>query len=92
MIFLSISACVILLMYRLSDCLADFVVYCREEELSSCQDQLEEFRCAASALSKWLEETNNKVPAAQPSDSEKNLEKDMQTVTVSHGINKQHIM
>ncbi|KAM6916493.1 dystonin [Xenentodon cancila] len=53
----------------------------KEEELSSCQDQLEEFRCAASVLSKWLEETNDKVPAAQPSSSEKNLEKDLQIVT-----------
>ncbi|CAG6017434.1 unnamed protein product [Menidia menidia] len=53
----------------------------KEEELSSCQDQLGEFRCAASALTKWLEESNDRVPAAQPSSSEKNLEKDLQIVT-----------
>ncbi|XP_069570064.1 microtubule-actin cross-linking factor 1 isoform X3 [Brachyistius frenatus] len=52
----------------------------KEEELSSCQDQLGEFRSAASALTKWLEETNDRVPAAQPSSSEKSLEKDLQTV------------
>ncbi|XP_030603446.1 dystonin isoform X2 [Archocentrus centrarchus] len=53
----------------------------KEEELSSCQDQLGEFRSAASALTKWLEETNDKVPADQPSSSEKSLEKDLQIVT-----------
>uniref|UniRef100_A0A3B5AKP5 Dystonin n=1 Tax=Stegastes partitus TaxID=144197 RepID=A0A3B5AKP5_9TELE len=53
----------------------------KEEELSSCQDQLGEFRSAASALTQWLEETNDKVPAVQPSSSEKSLEKDLQIVT-----------
>ena len=55
----------------------------REEEVSSCQDQLGEFRSAAGALSKWLEETNKKVPAAQPSSSTKNLDKDLQVASVS---------
>ncbi|XP_026044863.1 dystonin isoform X2 [Astatotilapia calliptera] len=53
----------------------------KEEELSSCQDQLGEFRSAASALTKWLEEANDKVPADQPSSSEKTLESDLQIVT-----------
>lgn len=39
-------------------------------------------------LTKWLEETNEKVPAVQSSSSEKSLEKDLQIVTVSHEINK----
>ncbi|KAL7384244.1 hypothetical protein ABVT39_026968 [Epinephelus coioides] len=52
----------------------------KEEEVSSCQDQLEEFRSAASALTKWLEQTNEKVPAVQPSCSVKSLEKDLQIV------------
>lgn len=54
----------------------------REEEVSSCRDQLGEFKSAAGALSKWLEETTEKVPAAQPSSS-KNLQKDLQSVSVS---------
>uniref|UniRef100_A0A1A8GUE7 Dystonin n=1 Tax=Nothobranchius korthausae TaxID=1143690 RepID=A0A1A8GUE7_9TELE len=54
----------------------------KEEELSACQDQLGEFRSAVCALTKWLEQTNDKVPAAQPSSSENNLEKDLQIVTV----------
>uniref|UniRef100_A0A668VCP5 Dystonin n=1 Tax=Oreochromis aureus TaxID=47969 RepID=A0A668VCP5_OREAU len=53
----------------------------KEEELSSCQDQLGEFRSAASALTKWLEEANDKVPADQPSSSEKTLESNLQIVT-----------
>ncbi|XP_039994291.1 dystonin isoform X2 [Xiphias gladius] len=53
----------------------------KEEEVSSCQEQLGEFRSAASALTKWLEETNEKVPAVQPSSSEKSLEKDLRIVT-----------
>uniref|UniRef100_A0A3Q2R448 Dystonin n=1 Tax=Fundulus heteroclitus TaxID=8078 RepID=A0A3Q2R448_FUNHE len=53
----------------------------KEEELSSCQDQLGEFRSVVCVLTKWLEETNDKVPAAQPSSSEKNLEKELQIVT-----------
>ncbi|XP_035519853.1 dystonin isoform X9 [Morone saxatilis] len=53
----------------------------KEEEVSSCQDQLGEFRSAASALTKWLEQTNEKIPAVQQSSSEKSLEKDLQIVT-----------
>ncbi|KAM6922361.1 dystonin isoform 1-T1 [Lycodopsis pacificus] len=53
----------------------------KEEEVSSCQDQLGGFRSAASALTKWLEQTNEKVPVVQPSSSVKSLEKDLQIVT-----------
>ncbi|XP_068183099.1 dystonin [Antennarius striatus] len=53
----------------------------KEEEVSSCQDQLSQFRSAASALTKWLEQTNEKVPVVQSSSSEKSLEKDLLIVT-----------
>ncbi|CAJ1067500.1 dystonin isoform X11 [Xyrichtys novacula] len=53
----------------------------KEEEVSSCQDQLGDFRSAASALTKWLEETDEKIPAAHPSSGVKSLEKDLQIVT-----------
>ncbi|XP_031697551.1 dystonin isoform X19 [Anarrhichthys ocellatus] len=53
----------------------------KEEEVSSCQDQLGDFRSAASALTKWLEQTNEKVPVVQPSSSVKSLEKDLLIVT-----------
>ncbi|XP_070772625.1 dystonin [Enoplosus armatus] len=53
----------------------------KEEEVSSCQDQLGEFRSAASALTKWLEQANEKVPAVQSNSNEKSLEKDLQIVT-----------
>ncbi|XP_033956247.1 dystonin isoform X2 [Pseudochaenichthys georgianus] len=53
----------------------------KEEEVSSCQDQLGEFRSSASVLTKWLEQTNEEVPAVQPTGSVKSLEKDLQIVT-----------
>ncbi|XP_060895593.1 dystonin [Labrus mixtus] len=53
----------------------------KEEEVSSCQDQLGEFRSAAGALTKWLEETNEKVPAVHAGVSVKTLEKDLHIVT-----------
>ncbi|KAM3862819.1 dystonin [Diretmus argenteus] len=53
----------------------------KEEEVSSCQDQLGEFKFTAGALTKWLEETTEKVPAVQPSSSEQSLGKDLHKVT-----------
>ncbi|XP_061645425.1 dystonin isoform X25 [Phyllopteryx taeniolatus] len=53
----------------------------KEEEVSSCQDLLGEFRSAASTLSKWLEETSEKVPVEQRNCSARSLEKDLQIVT-----------
>uniref|UniRef100_A0A8C4Z269 Dystonin n=1 Tax=Gadus morhua TaxID=8049 RepID=A0A8C4Z269_GADMO len=50
----------------------------REEEVSSCQDQLAAFRTAAGALTSWLEETDRKVPTLQPgSGGTQSLEKDL---------------
>lgn len=64
------------------------LTFYREEEVSSCQDQLGEFRSAASALTKWLEQANEKVPAVLSSSSVISLEKNLQIVSVSHEINK----
>lgn len=55
----------------------------REAEVSSCQDQLGEFKLSAGALWKWIEESRGKVPLAQASCSEDSLARDLQTVTVS---------
>lgn len=55
----------------------------REEEVSSCQDQLGDFRAAAGALRTWLEETTEKVPVVQPTSSEQSLLNDLQRVNVS---------
>uniref|UniRef100_A0A4W5PY58 Dystonin n=1 Tax=Hucho hucho TaxID=62062 RepID=A0A4W5PY58_9TELE len=52
----------------------------KEEEVSSCQDQLGDFRAAAGALRTWLEETTEKVPVVQPTSSEQSLAKDLQRV------------
>ena len=56
----------------------------REEEVSSCQDQLAAFRAAAGALTSWLEETDRKVPTLQPGSSgTQSLEKDLLSLNVS---------
>uniref|UniRef100_A0A4W4F3J8 Dystonin n=1 Tax=Electrophorus electricus TaxID=8005 RepID=A0A4W4F3J8_ELEEL len=52
----------------------------KEEEVSSCQDQLGEFKAAAGVLMKWLEETKEQVPVVQPNCSEQSLGKDLQKV------------
>ncbi|XP_076019188.1 dystonin isoform X10 [Genypterus blacodes] len=53
----------------------------KEEEVSSCQELLGEFRSAAGALSKWLQETTEKLPVVQPNNNGKKLEKDLQNIT-----------
>uniref|UniRef100_A0A3P8YZI6 Dystonin n=1 Tax=Esox lucius TaxID=8010 RepID=A0A3P8YZI6_ESOLU len=53
----------------------------KEEEVSSCQDQLGVFTAAAGALNTWLKETTEKVPEVQPTSSEESLAKDLQRVT-----------
>ncbi|XP_036402094.1 LOW QUALITY PROTEIN: dystonin [Megalops cyprinoides] len=52
----------------------------KEEEVSSCQDQLAEFRVAAGALRKWVDESLEKVPAVPASCSEQSLAKALQRV------------
>ncbi|KAL6487581.1 hypothetical protein MHYP_G00042070 [Metynnis hypsauchen] len=52
----------------------------KEEEVSSCQDQLGDFKAAAGVLMKWLEETKEQVPAVQPNCSEQSLGKDLHKV------------
>ncbi|XP_028843818.1 dystonin isoform X8 [Denticeps clupeoides] len=56
-------------------------VKAKEEEVSSCQDQLAEFRTAAGALMRWLEETTASVPAVRPNCGEQSLGADLLKVT-----------
>lgn len=64
-------------------CVCARVVYYREEEVLSCQDQLSEFKAAAGVLMKWLEETKEQVPVVQPNYSEQGLGNDVKKVNVS---------
>ncbi|XP_062375938.1 dystonin [Sardina pilchardus] len=52
----------------------------KREEVTSCQDQLGEFKAAAGALVKWLEEKTGKVPVVQPNCGDKGLGKALKTV------------
>lgn len=64
-----------------------YPMYCRKEEVSSCQKQLQEFKAAAGVLMKWPEETKEQVPVLQPNCSEQGLGTDLQKVNVSDGFN-----
>ncbi|XP_073690782.1 dystonin [Garra rufa] len=52
----------------------------KKAEVSSCQEQLQEFKAAAGVLMKWLEETKEQVPVLQPNCSEQGLGTDLQKV------------
>ncbi|XP_062851947.1 dystonin isoform X3 [Trichomycterus rosablanca] len=52
----------------------------KEQEVSSCQDQLGEFKETAGMLMKWLDETKKQVPVVQPNYSEQGLRKDLQQI------------
>ncbi|RXM29988.1 Dystonin, partial [Acipenser ruthenus] len=38
----------------------------KEEEVSSCQGQLAEFKCAVESFRKWLDESTEKIPVVKP--------------------------
>uniref|UniRef100_A0A8C2GBU6 Dystonin n=1 Tax=Cyprinus carpio TaxID=7962 RepID=A0A8C2GBU6_CYPCA len=67
-------------------CMHMYPMYCRKEEVSSCQKQLQEFKAAAGVLMKWLEDTKEQVPVLQPNCSEQGLGTDLQKVNVSDGF------
>uniref|UniRef100_A0A8C2B6A3 Dystonin n=1 Tax=Cyprinus carpio TaxID=7962 RepID=A0A8C2B6A3_CYPCA len=67
-------------------CMHMYPMYCRKEEVSSCQKQLQEFKAAAGVLMKWLEDTKEQVPVLRPNCSEQGLGTDLQKVNVSDGF------
>uniref|UniRef100_A0A8D0G4W8 Microtubule actin crosslinking factor 1 n=1 Tax=Sphenodon punctatus TaxID=8508 RepID=A0A8D0G4W8_SPHPU len=52
----------------------------REQDASSCQEQLDEFRKLVGAVRKWLKESEGKVPSAETSLGTQELEKRMQQI------------
>uniref|UniRef100_A0A8C1LXB0 Dystonin n=1 Tax=Cyprinus carpio TaxID=7962 RepID=A0A8C1LXB0_CYPCA len=67
-------------------CMHMYPMYCRKEEVSSCQKQLQEFKAAAGVLMKWLEDTKEQVAVLRPNCSEQGLGTDLQKVNVSDGF------
>ncbi|XP_044853520.1 microtubule-actin cross-linking factor 1 isoform X8 [Mauremys mutica] len=54
----------------------------REEDASSCQEQLDEFRKLVGAVKKWLKESEGNVPSSETSLGTQELEKRMQQIKV----------
>ncbi|KAM9116258.1 microtubule-actin cross-linking factor 1 isoform 8-T8 [Pangshura tecta] len=54
----------------------------REEDASSCQEQLDAFRKLVGAVKKWLKESEGNVPSAETSLGTQELEKRMQQIKV----------
>lgn len=50
----------------------------REEDASSCQEQLDEFRKLVRIFQKWLKETEGNIPPAETFMSTKELEKQIE--------------
>ncbi|XP_019376074.1 PREDICTED: dystonin isoform X8 [Gavialis gangeticus] len=50
----------------------------KEEDLSSCQKQMDTFELLVESLKKWMEETTERIPAMQPSLSTEELKKPLE--------------
>ncbi|XP_019393121.1 PREDICTED: dystonin isoform X12 [Crocodylus porosus] len=50
----------------------------KEEDLSSCQKQMDTFELLVESLKKWMEETTERIPAVQPSLSTEELKKPLE--------------
>ncbi|NXJ82467.1 DYST protein, partial [Trogon melanurus] len=50
----------------------------KEEDVSSCQKQMDAFELLVESLKKWIEETTERIPAAQPSLNTEELKKPLE--------------
>ncbi|KAM6366007.1 dystonin [Alca torda] len=50
----------------------------KEEDVSSCQKQMDAFELLVESLKKWIKETTERIPAAQPSLSTEELKKPLE--------------
>ncbi|NXK02713.1 DYST protein, partial [Herpetotheres cachinnans] len=50
----------------------------KEEDVSSCQKQMDTFELLAESLKKWIKETTERIPAAQPSLNTEELKKPLE--------------
>uniref|UniRef100_A0A670IAH5 Dystonin n=2 Tax=Podarcis muralis TaxID=64176 RepID=A0A670IAH5_PODMU len=54
----------------------------KEEDVSSCQKQMDEFNLHVESLKKWVDEMTERIPAIQPSLNVENLNKHLQNTKV----------
>ncbi|XP_036235256.1 dystonin isoform X1 [Molothrus ater] len=50
----------------------------KEEDVSSCQKQMDDFELLVESLKKWIKETTERIPAAQPSLNTEELKKPLE--------------
>ncbi|XP_039176244.1 dystonin isoform X31 [Crotalus tigris] len=51
----------------------------KEKDVSSCQQQIDAFRCYVESLKKWVDETTERIPHIQPSLNTESLKKHLQS-------------
>uniref|UniRef100_A0A8C5X091 Dystonin n=1 Tax=Malurus cyaneus samueli TaxID=2593467 RepID=A0A8C5X091_9PASS len=55
----------------------------KEEDVSSCQKQMDTFELLVESLKKWIKETTERIPAAQPSLNTEELKKPLEDTLVN---------
>uniref|UniRef100_A0A8D2QKF1 Dystonin n=1 Tax=Zonotrichia albicollis TaxID=44394 RepID=A0A8D2QKF1_ZONAL len=55
----------------------------KEEDVSSCQKEMDAFELLVESLKKWIKETTERIPAAQPSLNTEELKKPLEDTLVS---------
>lgn len=56
----------------------------REEDVSSCQKEMDAFELLVESLKKWIKETTERIPAAQPSLNTEELKKPLEDTLVKY--------
>ncbi|XP_074803969.1 dystonin isoform X15 [Natator depressus] len=52
----------------------------KEEDVSSCQEQMDTFKLLVESLKKWMNETTDRIPAVQPSLNTEDLKKPLEDI------------
>ncbi|XP_043366337.1 dystonin isoform X16 [Dermochelys coriacea] len=52
----------------------------KEEDVSSCQEQMDTFKLLVESLKKWMNETTERIPAVQPSLNTEDLKKPLENI------------
>ncbi|XP_039384226.1 dystonin isoform X2 [Mauremys reevesii] len=52
----------------------------KEEDVSSCQEQMDTFKLLVESLKKWMKETTDRIPAVQPSLNTEDLKKPLEDI------------
>uniref|UniRef100_A0A8C3RJ75 Dystonin n=1 Tax=Cyanoderma ruficeps TaxID=181631 RepID=A0A8C3RJ75_9PASS len=64
----------------------------KEEDVSSCQKQMDSFELLVESLKKWIKETTERIPAAQPSLNTEELKKPLEDTLVKNSVYVSYIV